>query len=258
MNIKVGLCSVTFRNLNTTKILNLASKAKIHGIEWGSDVHVPCGDYKKADKIREESLKLNIFPASYGSYIHFGEKDYDYDKYIKTTLTLGASNIRVWAGRLGVPSNNYTNQERIYVIDEIKRFCEKAFKYNLVVSLEYHPNTLTDSISSTLSIFKDLDNDNLFTYWQANPGIKQLNCLNELKLLKNKLSNLHIFQLDENKIRYPLYAGRDVWIERFKSITKLKNKHDDRYAFLEFVLNDSIDQFLKDSRTLKDIISKLG
>ena len=39
---------------------------------------------------------------------------------------------------------------------------------------------------------------------------------------------------------------------------ELKNKHDDRYAFLEFVLNDSIDQFLKDSRTLKDFISKLG
>ena len=69
---------------------------------------------------------------------------------------------------------------------------------------------------------------------------------------------LFIFQLDENKKRYPLYAGRDVWIEMFKSITKLKNKYDDRYAFLEFVLNDSIDQFLKDSRTLKDIISKLG
>ncbi len=68
MNIKVGLCSVTFRNLNTTKILNLASKAKIHGIEWGSDVHVPCGDYKKADKVREESLKLNIFYVSFCSF----------------------------------------------------------------------------------------------------------------------------------------------------------------------------------------------
>ena len=41
--LKTGVCSVTFRNLNVERIIELVVEAGLDGIEWGGDVHVPTG-----------------------------------------------------------------------------------------------------------------------------------------------------------------------------------------------------------------------
>ena len=38
-----SLCSVTFRALTPEEVLELAARAELDAIEWGGDVHVPCG-----------------------------------------------------------------------------------------------------------------------------------------------------------------------------------------------------------------------
>ncbi len=45
-----GLCSITFRSLSVDAIIELATKARLDGIEWGSDVHVPPGDLELAGR----------------------------------------------------------------------------------------------------------------------------------------------------------------------------------------------------------------
>ena len=48
---KLGLLSVTFRSLPYQRIIELAVKAGLDGIEWGGDEHVPPGNLKLAQEI---------------------------------------------------------------------------------------------------------------------------------------------------------------------------------------------------------------
>ena len=59
--MKTGLTSVSFRKLSAEEVIEIAAKAGVDGIEWGSDVHVPATntEYAKeiAEKTREKDLK---------------------------------------------------------------------------------------------------------------------------------------------------------------------------------------------------------
>ena len=46
--IKAGLLSITFRHLNISQIVNVASRAQLDALEWGWDIHVPPGDRNAA------------------------------------------------------------------------------------------------------------------------------------------------------------------------------------------------------------------
>ena len=43
-----GLVSITFRALAPREIVDLAARARLAGIEWGGDIHVPHGDLQRA------------------------------------------------------------------------------------------------------------------------------------------------------------------------------------------------------------------
>ncbi len=40
---KVGLCSITFRDLSVEQVIALSVRAELDGIEWGGDYHVHQG-----------------------------------------------------------------------------------------------------------------------------------------------------------------------------------------------------------------------
>ena len=46
--MKIGLVSVSFRGLAPEAIIDLAAECGLGGVEWGGDVHVPCGDLRRA------------------------------------------------------------------------------------------------------------------------------------------------------------------------------------------------------------------
>ena len=47
---RLGLVSISFRQHSPREILETMKQAGLTCIEWGSDVHAPCGD---EDKLRE-------------------------------------------------------------------------------------------------------------------------------------------------------------------------------------------------------------
>ena len=62
-----GLVSVSFRGLSPEEIIELCRQNGLYGIEWGSDVHLPVRDIKKAEKISKECKAFGIDTFAYGS-----------------------------------------------------------------------------------------------------------------------------------------------------------------------------------------------
>ena len=88
--IKSGLCSVTFRSLQVEDVLKICREAKLQGIEWGGDIHVPSGDIHRARRVAELSKQAGIEVASYGSYFRTGGSE-DEGLYFHTVLDTAAA-----------------------------------------------------------------------------------------------------------------------------------------------------------------------
>jgi sugar phosphate isomerase/epimerase len=95
--LRPGMCSVACRALAADEVVRLAATARLEGIEWGADVHVPPGDLETARRVARWCADAGIEPASYGSYLCAGRDD-GFAAVLETALELGATCIRVWAG----------------------------------------------------------------------------------------------------------------------------------------------------------------
>ena len=250
--IKSGLVSVSFRNLDTDTIINMVKKSGLDAIEWGGDIHVPHGDTKKAQKVHEECMLNNITCPSYGSYYRIGEYDDPNDEFmsvIECASALNAKTIRVWAGTKGTEEADEPYIKKI--TDETIMICKMAAGHGINVAFEYHRNTLTDNISSAVDLLESVNADNLYSYWQPEVGMAFNDNINVIKRIRGYVSNIHVFKWDELK-RLPLREGQQEWKEYLKLF-----REGEHFALLEFVADDSTDQFFEDAEILKELINDI-
>lgn len=241
--MKTGLVSVTFRQLEAKKIIELAKLAGLDGIEWGSDVHCPITDKEKAREIAGLMQENSLETISYGSYYKLSA-DGSFDDILEIAMLLNAPNIRVWAGSINAEDCNedYFNA----CVADAKAIAARAACHNITISFEYHGNSLTNTQSAAVKLLKAIDMENVFSYWQplANTTYEQnLDNINEFKAL-NKLKNIHMFHW-VNGDRLPLIKGEKLWQEYLKLASDKANA-----VLLEFVKDDSVEQFVEDAKIL--------
>ncbi|MCK5812499.1 MAG: sugar phosphate isomerase/epimerase [Clostridiales bacterium] len=246
-----GLVSISFRDLTTDEVIKLVNKSKLAAIEWGGDIHVPHGNISIAKDVYKKCKEHNIVCPSYGSYYKVGTYENpmeEFKKVINCALELHSNTIRIWAGIKGTKDSNnvYFNK----VVMECQKLCDLASEVNLTISFEYHSNTLTDNASDTKKILKSINRKNIYTYWQPSVG-KTINenCDDINKLIGN-ITNVHVFHWDIRK-RLSLQEGIKAW-EKYLSILCNSN----RYYLLEFIKDNDINQYIKDSKTLKDLLNE--
>ncbi len=246
-----GLTSVTFRGLNAETIVELAVQAGIDGIEWGGDIHVPEGDLEAAGYAAGLTKRAGLKVLSYGSYYRLGNGG-DFSSVLKTAGVLGAPNIRIWAGSISPETAGEEDYKRM--ADELKQICFQAQKTGITVSLEYHRGTLTETAVSTLKLIGLAESKNLYTYWQPNPDITHDENCEELQMVKLYLSHIHTFHWKAGNIRYPLAEGKAEWLNYLR-VAKLDLKKS--ACILEFVKDDSIQNFMTDAAELKNYLLEL-
>ena len=245
--LTTGLLSITFRKLSAERIIELTTSANLASIEWGGDVHVPHGDIKQAQKVAQMTTDAGLSVSAYGAYYRLAEPDSpDIEAVFDTAEALGTEHVRVWAGRRA--SENADAEYRQAVIDDAKRIVDLAEKRNLTISLEYHNNTLTDTLASTQNLLESVNHPRLKTYWQPPHTYDMDLKLTGLKTLRPQITNVHVFHWKpEDHARYPLSDGTDDWKQY---IDILRTSPNDHVLSLEFVLNDDENQFLTDAKTL--------
>ena len=253
--LNVGLCSVTFRSLSVEDVVEAAQQAKIQGIEWGSDIHVPPGDLKNAESVATLTKNAEMEVVSYGSYYRLGseEQEASFETILETAVKLTAPAIRVWAGKIG--SDKATENNWKEVVEDAKRVADLATEQGIHINLEYHGRTLTDTVDSATRLMKEINHPNVSLYWQPALFDTVEDRVQGIEKLKTWLTHVHVFHwkmIDGNWIMYPFTEGISDWK---KYLNKLEKKDGVRYLMMEFVKDDSVEQFLEDVRSLKSLIS---
>jgi len=247
--LNTGLLSVTFRGLSAGRIVDLAVQAGLDSIEWGGDVHVPHGDVARACEVRSMTNDSGLFISAYGSYYRLAEKSSPpIEAVLDTAEALGTNIVRVWAGKRG--SEDADAAYRQAVIDDAHRVVALADARSLTLSLEYHQNTLTDTLDSTLDLLNAVQHDKFRTFWQP-PHTPDLDAKKRgLQTLLPHITNIHVFHWNpyNHRVRYPLVDGEADWLEYIHLIRASKQDH---VLSLEFVRDDDEAQFLKDAATLR-------
>ena len=244
-----GLCSITFRQLSSEDIVELVKKAGLETLEWGGDIHVPHGDVARAREVRAITEKAGLVVAAYGSYYRVGESEEAGLKFadvLSSAKALGAPTIRVWAGTQGSATAGQDYVER--VVQDAKRIASLAEQEGVTVSFEYHGNTLTDTNEAAQALLAACDHYNLYTFWQP-PHHKSTDYRADgLSAILPRLTSLHAFCWPEPGARRPLAEGQAEWLHYF-NIVRLSGR--DHPVMLEFVQDDSPENFLRDAQTLR-------
>lgn len=255
--LATGLVSVTFRQLTPTQIIDLVVQAGLTGIEWGGDVHVPHGDEVRAREVRQQTLAAGLQVAAYGSYYRVGHADSGpFDAVLATAVALGAPVIRVWAGKQGSATADEADWDTV-VADSV-RIAELAAQAGIPVAYEFHRNTLTDSYEAAQQLLARAAHSNLFTYWQPPWHATVAENLVGISQLAPWLQHIHIFHWRwQDGTRLPLAAGEADWLAYLSQIQTIDSPHagQQRFAMLEFVVDDAPAQFLRDAQTLQRWLS---
>lgn len=254
--IQSALVSISFRSLGVEEIITLAAAAKLAGIEWGSDVHVPAGDLERAAKVSALMAEQGLETFAYGSYYRVGENSKpaeDFQAYLASALALGAPCIRVWAGkRASVEADDAYRQA---VLEDTRIICELAAEHEIEIAFEYHPNTLTDDRYSAIRLFQAVDQANLKLYWQPNFALSEEENLDALEMVLPYLRDVHVFSWYSDHSRRELAACTDLWQKYLDLINR--SGHDHR-LMLEFVKDDKPEQLLTDAETLNQWLGQLN
>lgn len=250
-----GLVSVTFRALSVPEVVALARECGLRAVEWGGDIHVPLNDLAAARDARQRCADAGLTISAYGSYYRAGTTDpTEWDVVLATAVELGAPQIRVWAGTTG--SATTSPAQRAVVVDAIRTAAVAAEAAGVRVALEYHPDTLTDTLESATSLFTEIGHGSAVPYWQPGGAQDVSNAIDEVRALLPTLTTAHVFSWGPGawSDRLPLAAREDLWLPVLR---ELNRDGVDRYTLLEFVADDSPDKFRADAATLLGWLSSL-
>jgi 3-dehydroshikimate dehydratase len=233
-----GLVSVTFRQLSVPEIGDLATECGLQAVEWGGDVHVPPGDFAAARRALDTGLKV----AAYGSYYRAGVSDRaDLAPILETAAELDAPYVRVWAGTAG----SEETPDRAPVVEALQHAVEHAEAMGTKIALEYHRNTLTDTLDSTVRLLDEVDG--VVPYWQPSGGQDVFSAVHEVRTLEPVTAHVFSWGPGGFQERFALAERRDLWRP---VLTELARDGIDRTVLLEFVRDDSPEQFREDAKTL--------
>lgn len=265
--LEAGLVSVTFRPLSRAEVALWMKKASLSLIEWGGDVHVPPDAPDAVPDVLRLSEKYGLRTVSYGSYYRCDGNESFRRQNLRRAFSLGSPNLRVWAGTKG--SGETDAAEREAVVQNLQKTCEEAVQKNgnedekaraegrlnispLNISAEFHGGTLTDNWESALRLVHEVERENFKLYWQPNQFRDDHYNRTALRAVLPYLSNVHVFTW-RGRDRFPLAKGEAAW-RSYLDI--LREAEGDHALLLEFVCDDTPDQFLRDAETLVNWLSR--
>ncbi len=248
-----GVASVTFRGKSPQEIIKLAVKAGLHSIEWGADVHVPTGHLEQAITISRQTKEAGLIVSAYGSYYVVGknsDKGKEFADVLNTAEALNAPVIRIWAGHKSSAESTQAYLRKI--LDETRLLADKAGQKGICLAFEFHDNTLNDTYSACCELLTELAHPQIKTYWQplhgAGPAINGAG----IKMILPWIVGVHVFHWwPKAEVRLPLSEGINDWKQYVLQLCKIS---DTISCNLEFVKDNSAEQFLKDANTLQELL----
>jgi replication fork clamp-binding protein CrfC len=103
---------------------------------------------------------------------------------------------------------------------------------------------------------RQVSHQNILCYWQPLIDIDVNTRLEGIKKIKESIINIHVFNwLPYTNIRRPLEEGRDDW---YSYLSTVNDNVRERFAIMEFVKDDSTEQFIRDAEILKKTVADVN
>ncbi|GAB96381.1 hypothetical protein BJY21_001953 [Kineosphaera limosa] len=255
---RLGLCSVTLRRLPAVEVIEVARAARLHRIEWGADVHAPPGTSAQVQQglveLGARTREAGLAVASYGSYWRAGVSPRaDIVDVVEGAVALGAPRIRVWAADIGTAQASAELWEA--TVRALREACGIAGDRGVHLALEFHPDTLTDTVDSTLELLERVGDDRLRTYWQPRLDEQVEPAIAGLDRLAPALAGVHVFSWWPAAHRLRLAERADLWA----AVTDYLVAHcPPQDLLLEFVPDDDPALVAAETAVLHDLVTMAG
>lgn len=246
-----GLVSVTYRQLTPEAVVDLAVDARLEGIEWGGDIHVPHGDTKRATEVRQRTEDAGLSVVAYGSYYRLASDGVDhepaFETVLETAVALNAPALRVWAGR--TPSVEADEAHWARLAQEAIEIASLAASAGVTVVFEHHKGTLTDTTMSARRLLQEVGPHGLRLGWQPPVGMPVDTVCDDLEQLLAWTVHVHTFSWwPDAEHRHPLADGEVAW-RRYLDV--LRQDTVPRWLLLEFVPDDDPAVLAREAATLR-------
>lgn len=243
-----GAVSATFRNmpLSVGDILDLLASCRLQTVEWSENAHIAPDDPAGAAALYRRTSDAGLTVAAYGSYYRLGEQEGEAERTflrsLRSAAALHAPVIRIWGGSAG--SAGVDEATRACLTREAALVARIAAEEGIRVALEWHKNTLTDINESARRLLEEAEAPNLYCLWQPTVALTPRERTEGIRLMGDRLLNFHVYSWPDGK-RGPLNAAE--WQYYLDAAAGL---HGERALMLEFVRDDSPDQFRADAAVL--------
>ena len=246
-----GAVSATFKKMPLTAedVIALLAECGLKAVEWSENVHVQPDDPEGAALLRQKTEAAGLRVAAYGSYFRLGENEQPlpaFERSLRSAKALGAPLIRVWAGTRG--SAEVDDELFRRLAEEARLIAETASREQIKVAFEWHKNTLTDTNESAERLLREANHPNLYCLWQPTVALTPRERVRGIGRMGGRLLNFHVYSWPDGK-RGPLNAAE--WQYYLDAAADLGGVH---CALLEFVRDDTAEQFRSDAQTLLNLL----
>ncbi len=247
---KIGLCAKIFQDLSVAEIIDLATQAKLTGIEWDEKKHIPAGAEKIAGEVAKLSQAAKLAVLAYASTYQVGvSKPTDFDHILTTAVTLSAPIIRVTVGKHA--ANEIDEATRTKIIADAKRIIKLTKTAGVTLSFIFQPQTVLDNTKNTLAFFNELESNNFTLTWQSDNTVSIISRMYDLRFLKQYFGDIYVDYYENDKC-VPLAQGSFDWQAYLKQINSVNYPH--RHFLIKSLAKATVEQLTVDLIALKEIL----
>lgn len=245
--MKLSVCTISFRHqlISLEEIATWAKAKQFDAIElWGAHaknlVDMPdCDREYNRDWLSAQNLSVSMV----SDYLPL---DGDLDKAVASTQLLcqltqswGAKKLRTFSGNK--PSADVSAPERQAMTQRLKQLCQIVADHGLQLVVETHPNTLADTLESTLQLIDEVDhpalriNFDVIHVWEMGSDP-----IKALKSLQPLIVHLHLKNISDKKL-LNVFAPGNIYAPAGsrEGITPLFEGAYDFKEFLRVVMSQS-------------------
>ncbi|MES5894599.1 MULTISPECIES: sugar phosphate isomerase/epimerase family protein [Bacillus cereus group] len=270
--MKYSLCTISFRHqlISFTDIVQFAYENGFEGIElWGTHAQNLYMQERETTEREIDYLKdKNLEVTMISDYLDISLSA-DFQKTMEKCEQLvtlanwfNTNKIRTFAGQKG--SEDFSEQERKEYVKRIRMICDLFAQYNMYILLETHPNTLTDTLPSTLKLLEEVNhpylkiNLDFLHIWES--GADPVDSFQRLKPwiqhyhFKNISSAEYLHVFEPNNV-YAAAGSRIGMVPLFEGIVNYDEiirevSNTDHFASLEWFGHNAKDILKEEMRAL--------
>ncbi|QWH11685.1 sugar phosphate isomerase/epimerase [Bacillus mycoides] len=270
--MKYSLCTISFRHqlISFTDIVQFAYENDFEGIElWGThaqNLYIQERETteREIDYLKDKNLEVTMISdyLDISLLADFQKTMEKCEQLVTLANWFNTNKIRTFAGQKG--SEDFLEQERKEYVKRIRMICDLFAQHNMYILLETHPNTLTDTLPSTLKLLEEVNhpylkiNLDFLHIWES--GADPIDSFQRLKPwiqhyhFKNISSAEYLHVFEPNNV-YAAAGSRIGMVPLFEGIVNYDEiirevRDTDHFASLEWFGHNAKDILKEEMRAL--------